>query len=117
MHTTAELPTEMYIRQVTPDTYRQVLRAIRQKEIYKIIVDTNSENIKSFFRAVSTLNIFLVTYITFRFIYYFQILQLQMNDYRYHYMFTTFVSIVIVVFLMLDYCFYVNLLRMVCYVL
>ncbi|TMW47948.1 hypothetical protein DOY81_006973 [Sarcophaga bullata] len=69
MHTTAELPTEMYIRQVTPDTYRQVLRAIRQKEIYKIIVDTNSENIKLFFRAI---------------------LQLQMNDYRYHYMFTTF---------------------------
>lgn len=54
MHTTAEMPTEMYIRQVTPDTYRQVLRAIRQKEIYKIIVDTNSENIKLFFRAVSS---------------------------------------------------------------
>ncbi|XP_046804428.1 glutamate receptor ionotropic, kainate 1 [Lucilia cuprina] len=69
MHTRAEIPTEMYIRQVTPDSYRQVLRAIRQKEIYKIIVDTNPENIKLFFRAI---------------------LQLQMNDYRYHYMFTTF---------------------------
>ena len=63
MYTTAELPTEMYIRQVTPDTYRQVLRAIRQKEIYKIIIDTNSENIKSFFRAVSTLNSFWLHYI------------------------------------------------------
>ncbi|KAM7341355.1 glutamate receptor ionotropic, kainate 2-like isoform 2-T2 [Cochliomyia hominivorax] len=69
MQATSEMPTEMYIRQVTPDTYRQVLRAIRQKEIYKIIVDTNPENINLFFRAI---------------------LQLQMNDYRYHYMFTTF---------------------------
>ncbi|KAL9896314.1 glutamate receptor ionotropic, kainate 2 isoform 3-T4 [Glossina fuscipes fuscipes] len=69
MYTTADLRTEMYIRQASPDTYRQILRAIRQKEIYKIIVDTNPINIKSFFRSI---------------------LQLQMNDYRYHYMFTTF---------------------------
>ncbi|XP_030081704.1 glutamate receptor ionotropic, kainate 2 isoform X5 [Drosophila hydei] len=61
--------TEMYIRQANPETYRQVLRAIRQKEIYKIIVDTNPTNIKKFFRSI---------------------LQLQMNDHRYHYMFTTF---------------------------
>uniref|UniRef100_A0A1A9WRS3 Glutamate receptor ionotropic, kainate 2 n=1 Tax=Glossina brevipalpis TaxID=37001 RepID=A0A1A9WRS3_9MUSC len=60
MYTTADLRTEMYIRQAAPDTYRQVLRAIRQKEIYKIIVDTNPINIKSFFRSI---------------------LQLQMNDY------------------------------------
>lgn len=53
MYTTTQMRTEMYIRQATPDTYRQVLRAIRQREIYKIIVDTNPENIKSFFRAVS----------------------------------------------------------------
>uniref|UniRef100_A0A1A9UIH8 Glutamate receptor ionotropic, kainate 2 n=1 Tax=Glossina austeni TaxID=7395 RepID=A0A1A9UIH8_GLOAU len=37
MYTTADLRTEMYIRQASPDTYRQILRAIRQKEIYKII--------------------------------------------------------------------------------
>ncbi|GFG33916.1 hypothetical protein Cfor_07160, partial [Coptotermes formosanus] len=61
--------TEMYIRQATPGTYRQVLREIRQKEIYKLIVDTNPRNMQQFFRAI---------------------LQLQMNDYRYHYMFTTF---------------------------
>ncbi|XP_023036469.1 glutamate receptor ionotropic, kainate 3 isoform X1 [Drosophila willistoni] len=69
MHSSTELRTEMYIRQASPDTYRQVLRAIRQKEIYKIIVDTNPANIKQFFRSI---------------------LQLQMNDHRYHYMFTTF---------------------------
>ena len=46
--------TEMYIRQATPGTYRQVLREIRQKEIYKLIVDTNPRNMHQFFRAVST---------------------------------------------------------------
>ncbi|KAL5288900.1 GRIK1 family protein [Megaselia abdita] len=61
--------TEMYIRQATPDTYRHVLREIRQKEFYKLIIDTNPRNVNKLFRAI---------------------LQLQMNDYRYHYMFTTF---------------------------
>ncbi|PNF32815.1 hypothetical protein B7P43_G04494, partial [Cryptotermes secundus] len=60
--------TEMYIRQATPGTYRQVLREIRHKEIFKLIVDTNPRHMYRFFRAI---------------------LQLQMNDYRYHYMFTT----------------------------
>lgn len=49
---------EMYIRQATPDTYREVLKDIRQKEIYKLIVDTNSKFISLFFRAVST-NLFI----------------------------------------------------------
>ncbi|XP_015590345.1 glutamate receptor ionotropic, kainate 2 isoform X11 [Cephus cinctus] len=61
--------TEMYIRQAGPSSYRQVLREVRHKEIYKIIVDTDPAHMQQFFRAI---------------------LQLQMNDYRYHYMFTTF---------------------------
>ncbi|XP_046667621.1 LOW QUALITY PROTEIN: glutamate receptor ionotropic, kainate 2-like [Homalodisca vitripennis] len=61
--------TEMYIRQANPSTYRQVLKEIRQKEIFKLIVDTNPKHMSQFFRAI---------------------LQLQMNDFRYHYMFTTF---------------------------
>ncbi|XP_022217259.1 glutamate receptor ionotropic, kainate 2 isoform X6 [Drosophila obscura] len=69
MHSSNEMKTEMYIRQASPESYRGVLRAIRQKEIYKIIVDTSPSNIKKFFRCI---------------------LQLQMNDHRYHYMFTTF---------------------------
>ncbi|XP_067614406.1 glutamate receptor ionotropic, kainate 1-like [Eurosta solidaginis] len=68
-HSTLDMPTEMYIRQATPDSYREVLRSVRQKEIFKVIVDTKPTNINHFFRAV---------------------LQLQMNDHRYHYMFTTF---------------------------
>nr|XP_041632549.1 glutamate receptor ionotropic, kainate 2 isoform X4 [Drosophila kikkawai] len=69
MHSTIETKAELYIRQASPESYRQVLRGIRQKEIYKIIVDTNPTHIKTFFRSI---------------------LQLQMNDHRYHYMFTTF---------------------------
>lgn len=44
---------EMYVRQATPDTYREVLKDIRQKEIYKLIIDTNSQYMSKFFRAVS----------------------------------------------------------------
>jgi len=55
MHSSTETKAEMYIRQASPDSYRQVLRAIRQKEIYKIIVDTNPSNIKTFFRSVRRL--------------------------------------------------------------
>jgi ionotropic kainate glutamate receptor 2 len=47
--------TEMYIRQATPGTYRQVLREIRHKDIYKLIVDTNPRHMYQFFRAVSTI--------------------------------------------------------------
>lgn len=53
MRTTPASKAEMYIRQAAPDTYRQVLREIRQKEIYKLIIDTNPKFINQFFRAVS----------------------------------------------------------------
>ncbi|KAL7047475.1 hypothetical protein ACKWTF_002928 [Chironomus riparius] len=65
----SERGMEVYIRQTLPETYRLVLREIRQKEIYKLIIDTNPLYINKFFRTI---------------------LQLQMNDFRYHYMFTTF---------------------------
>ncbi|CRK95896.1 CLUMA_CG009342, isoform A [Clunio marinus] len=65
----SERGMEVYIRQALPETYRLVLREIRQKEIYKLIIDTSPQNINKFFRTI---------------------LQLQMNDFRYHYMFTTF---------------------------
>lgn len=46
--------TELYIRQAGPGSYRQVLKEIRQKEIYKLIVDTDPAHMQQFFRAVST---------------------------------------------------------------
>lgn len=51
--------TEMYIRQAGPTSYRQVLREVRQKEIYKLIVDTNPKHIHHFFRAVSAFCCFI----------------------------------------------------------
>lgn len=45
--------TEMYIRQAGPRSYRQVLREVRHKEIFKLIVDTDPAHMQQFFRAVS----------------------------------------------------------------
>jgi ionotropic glutamate receptor len=45
--------TEIYIRQAGPGSYRQVLKEIRQKEIYKLIIDTDPIYMQQFFRAVS----------------------------------------------------------------
>lgn len=46
----------MYIRQAGPASYRHVLKEVRQKEIYKLIVDTNPKHIHHFFRAVSSIS-------------------------------------------------------------
>lgn len=43
---------EVYIRQGTVNTYRQVLREIKQRDINNIIVDTRTEHVHTFFRAV-----------------------------------------------------------------
>ena len=43
---------EVYIRQGTVATYRQVLREIKQRDIGNIIVDTKTEHVEIFFRAV-----------------------------------------------------------------
>ncbi|XP_023247023.1 glutamate receptor ionotropic, kainate 1 [Copidosoma floridanum] len=60
---------EVHLRQVDPNSYRQVLSEIKAKEIRNMIVDTRAENMHHFLRVI---------------------LELQMNDYNYHYLFTTF---------------------------
>ncbi|XP_077280638.1 glutamate receptor ionotropic, kainate 2 isoform X5 [Temnothorax americanus] len=60
---------EVSLRQADRDSYRQVLSEIKSKEIRNIIVDTKPEHMHHFLRMI---------------------LQLQMNDYKYHYLFTTF---------------------------
>ncbi|XP_063879181.1 glutamate receptor ionotropic, kainate 2-like isoform X10 [Scylla paramamosain] len=60
---------EFMIRQGTPENYRDLLKEVKQKEIYNVIVDTKPENMNHFLRGI---------------------LQLQMNDFKYHYLFTTF---------------------------
>ncbi|XP_043213130.1 glutamate receptor ionotropic, kainate 1-like, partial [Amphibalanus amphitrite] len=64
-----ELDMEVYIRQALPEEYRDVLREIKNKDIRNIVVDTKPENIQLFLRSL---------------------LQLQMNDDRHHYLFTSF---------------------------
>lgn len=53
--------TEMYIRQAGPRSYRQVLREVRHKEIFKLIVDTDPAHMQQFFRAVSFERHFSIT--------------------------------------------------------
>nr|WBU77235.1 ionotropic receptor [Odontothrips loti] len=60
---------ELYVRQADPASYRGVLKDIKSKEIYNLIVDTRPDTMRHFLREV---------------------LQLQMNDYKYHFVFTTF---------------------------
>ena len=43
---------EIYIRQTNPSTYRTVLKELKNKQIYNIIVDTNQDHIKHFFRTL-----------------------------------------------------------------
>lgn len=44
---------EFLIRQGTPVNYRQLLKEIKHKEIFNIIVDTKPENMNYFLRGVS----------------------------------------------------------------
>ncbi|XP_076628916.1 glutamate receptor ionotropic, kainate 2 isoform X2 [Colletes latitarsis] len=60
---------EVNLRQADPDSYRLVLSEMKSKEIRNLIVDTRPEHMHHFLRMI---------------------LQLQMNDYKYHYLFTTF---------------------------
>ncbi|CAH1408163.1 unnamed protein product [Nezara viridula] len=60
---------EVHLRQAEPSTYRSVLGEVKSKEIRNLLVDTKPENIPVFLKWV---------------------IQLQMNDYKYHYLFTSF---------------------------
>ncbi|CAH1132877.1 unnamed protein product [Ceutorhynchus assimilis] len=60
---------EIHLRQADPPTYRSVLKEIKSKEIHNIVIDTKPSNMQLFLKGI---------------------LQLQMNDYKYHYIFTTF---------------------------
>ncbi|XP_045462403.1 glutamate receptor ionotropic, kainate 2-like isoform X7 [Harmonia axyridis] len=60
---------EVHLRQTDLDSYRAVLKEIKTKEIHNVVIDTNPENMPHFLKGI---------------------LQLQMNDYKYHYLFTTF---------------------------
>lgn len=60
---------DIYLRQVEPLTYASVLADIKNREIVNLIVDTDARHLSQFLRGI---------------------LQIQMNEYKYHYLFTTF---------------------------
>jgi ionotropic kainate glutamate receptor 2 len=53
----SEHEVDVYLRQVTPDTYRRVLKEIKAREIYNLVVDTRPENMQHFLRGVGKNNI------------------------------------------------------------
>ncbi|XP_044737690.1 glutamate receptor ionotropic, kainate 2 isoform X2 [Chrysoperla carnea] len=59
---------DVTFRQAEQTTYMNVLQDIKNKEIHNLVVDTKAGNMQSFLRAI---------------------LKLQMNDFKYHYLFTT----------------------------
>ncbi|KAH8269756.1 hypothetical protein KR018_000414 [Drosophila ironensis] len=61
--------SELHMRQVSQEKYLSTLNEFKEKEIHNIVIDTNVDNISIL------LNI---------------ILQQQMNEYKYHYLFTSF---------------------------
>nr|CAI5842075.1 unnamed protein product [Callosobruchus analis] len=60
---------DIHLRQANPDTYYAILKEIKAKEIHNIVIDTKPSKMHHFLKGI---------------------LQLQMNDYKYHYLFTTF---------------------------
>ena len=55
---------EIYIRQGVPNTYREVLKEVKHKEIYSVIVDTRPENMHLFLRCVSN-SVYLRFFVNF----------------------------------------------------
>ncbi|XP_032308070.1 glutamate receptor ionotropic, kainate 2 isoform X3 [Drosophila ananassae] len=66
---TRSIQVEIHMRQVSLATYLSTLKDFKEKEIHNIIIDTNSEKITILLK---------------------KILQQKMNEYKYHYLFTSF---------------------------
>ncbi|XP_055373744.1 glutamate receptor ionotropic, kainate 2 [Condylostylus longicornis] len=60
---------EVHIRQVDATSYIQILNELKNKEIHNLVIDTKPDNISLLLKGI---------------------LQLQMNEYKYHYLFTSF---------------------------
>jgi len=66
---------QFVFRKSGPETFRETLQDLKSRNIFSMIVDIKPSSLPSFLTAV---------------------LQVQMNDYKYHYHFTTFVSTVLI---------------------
>lgn len=46
-------PMEILLRQASPDTYKDVLKEVKAKEFYNLVIDTRPENMNFFLKGVS----------------------------------------------------------------
>ena len=46
-------PMEVLLRQASPDTYKDVLKEVKAKEFYNLVIDTRPENMNFFLKGVS----------------------------------------------------------------
>ena len=46
-------PMEVLLRQASPDTYKEVLKEVKAKEFYNLVIDTKPENMNFFLKGVS----------------------------------------------------------------
>ncbi|XP_037925932.1 glutamate receptor ionotropic, kainate 2 isoform X1 [Hermetia illucens] len=60
---------EVHVRQIEAGTYMMVLNELKNKEFHNFIIDTRADNISLLLKGI---------------------LELQMNEYKYHYLFTSF---------------------------
>ena len=48
-------PMEVLLRQASPSTYKDVLKEVKAKEFYNLVIDTKAENMNFFLKGVSRL--------------------------------------------------------------
>lgn len=56
-------PMEVLLRQASPSTYKDVLKEVKAKEFYNLVIDTKAENMNFFLKGVSKL--YTITYSSF----------------------------------------------------
>ena len=45
------------LRQASPDTYKDVLKEVKAKEFYNLVIDTKPENMNFFLKGVSSITL------------------------------------------------------------
>ena len=50
-------PMEVMLRQASPDTYKDVLKEVKAKEFYNLVIDTKPENMNFFLKGVSSITL------------------------------------------------------------
>lgn len=51
-------PMEVLLRQASPDTYKDVLKEVKAKEFYNLVIDTKADNMNFFLKGASRRDLF-----------------------------------------------------------